>query len=57
MSKYKNISENSISNKPSNLGKDFDFSWLKNFLNCNHRYSLKEIAVKLGVNNGDSKPS
>ena len=39
----------------SNLGKDFDFIWLKNFLNYNHRYSLKEIAIKLGVNNVNIK--
>jgi hypothetical protein len=57
MNKYKSISEDSILNKFDNLGKDFDFIWLKNFLNCNHRYSLKEIAVKLEVNNGDGKPS
>ena len=51
MNKCKSISEDSIVNKYNNIGKDFDFIWLKNFLNCNHRYSLKEIAIKLGVNN------
>lgn len=41
----------------NNLGKDFDFIWLKNFLNCDHRYLLKEIGIKLGLNNDNIKPT